>query len=594
MDPIRTSPAEAGGAGKRRDSAPLALLLVVCALLFFAPLGAFPFYNKGEPREALVVQSLLQGGNWLFPLRPDGELPSKPPLFHWVAALSSLAAGTLAEWSVRFPSALFATLGVVVAYLLGRQLFDPSTGLWSGIILATLPAYQWLAISARVDMTLGFFLALALALFYSSFVARAGAAARWRPAFYCVLGLSILAKGPVSLVLVVAIGSTFFLWRRRGEGLGAFFSRGMLLALALPLAWYALALFWGGEPFWERQIVKENLERFFVRGAGGTGHQKAWYYYFPYLFSDALPWSLFFPLLAVRVARRLSSADDGVGFLVCWVGVTFVFLSLSAGKRPDYLLPLYPPLAILLAKWFAEASREPRVARYGLRVLGGITFFAALPLLWLAASFSLEQLSGILPPIQEMLKSKDRQIFELSVALLREMPAVTVTTALTLTGILLLLAYDLWRLEIGRARLELAAIAIVAASFAHAVFLPSLARAASYAPFVAQVKAEVGGSGLCLYSGGFDPNQIVFYWGRLLPKVTEGGVGRDDRCRFIVMSEEKWRELSPRLGLRLRLRSFGLGPDWDTPLVLVEAGPGGREKNGRSNAPSDFDGAKRA
>ena len=29
----------------------------------------------------------------------------------------------------------------------------------------------------------------------------------------------------------------------------------------------------------------------------------------------------------------------------------FVFFSLSAGKRPVYLLPLYPPLALLLAAW---------------------------------------------------------------------------------------------------------------------------------------------------------------------------------------------------------------------------------------------------
>ncbi|MBI2539449.1 MAG: hypothetical protein HYW04_06605 [Deltaproteobacteria bacterium] len=55
-----------------------AALLALCGLLYFPYLGKLPFFNKGEPREALVVQEIVQQGNWLFPLKRGEEVPSKP------------------------------------------------------------------------------------------------------------------------------------------------------------------------------------------------------------------------------------------------------------------------------------------------------------------------------------------------------------------------------------------------------------------------------------------------------------------------------------------------------------------------------------
>ena len=36
----------------------LTVLTALCAILFFPHLARFPFFNKGEPREALVVQEV--------------------------------------------------------------------------------------------------------------------------------------------------------------------------------------------------------------------------------------------------------------------------------------------------------------------------------------------------------------------------------------------------------------------------------------------------------------------------------------------------------------------------------------------------------
>src|SRR5262245_56458155 len=99
------------------------LLAALFGTLYFPYLGSISFFDKGEPREALAVQDIVQRGEWLVPLKRATDIPSKPPLFHWSAAAGSLVTGELNEPIIRFPSAVYATLGVLLLYVLGRKLF---------------------------------------------------------------------------------------------------------------------------------------------------------------------------------------------------------------------------------------------------------------------------------------------------------------------------------------------------------------------------------------------------------------------------------------------------------------------------------------
>jgi 4-amino-4-deoxy-L-arabinose transferase-like glycosyltransferase len=145
----------------------LVLIIALCGILYFPYLGNTPFFDKGEPREALAVQDIVQRGEWLFPLKRATAIPSKPPLFHWSAALTAQVTGKLDEATIRFPSALYATLGVLCLYILGRKLYGGEVALLAGAILATTLIYENQALSARVDMTLSFFVTASLLLFYA-------------------------------------------------------------------------------------------------------------------------------------------------------------------------------------------------------------------------------------------------------------------------------------------------------------------------------------------------------------------------------------------------------------------------------------------
>ncbi|MCH7570705.1 MAG: glycosyltransferase family 39 protein [Deltaproteobacteria bacterium] len=251
-------------------------------------------------------------------MKMESDIPSKPPLFHWLGAFISIVWGDVTEATVRFPSALLATLGILAVYFLGRKLFGPEIGLLGGVILATSMEYQHLAISARVDMTLTLFVTVSLVLFFALYRGYLTGVV-WNYVFYLILGVGVLAKGPISLILSGMVIVCFLALRKRWNYLyRLFFHRGAILTVMVALSWYVLALVEGGEEFFNRQIMHENLSRFFISGEGGSGHQKPIYYYLPYLFSEGLPWSLFFPFLLVEWFKGRRFADEGFLFLAVW------------------------------------------------------------------------------------------------------------------------------------------------------------------------------------------------------------------------------------------------------------------------------------
>src|SRR5260370_7712736 len=91
---------------------PLAILVLTLlgAALFLVNLGGYPFYTKGEPREAVIVFNMLHGGGFILPLRPGIEVPSKPLLMPWLAAIVSTLSRGSPQCTPPLPHALFPHL----------------------------------------------------------------------------------------------------------------------------------------------------------------------------------------------------------------------------------------------------------------------------------------------------------------------------------------------------------------------------------------------------------------------------------------------------------------------------------------------------
>src|SRR5262245_37033647 len=304
----------------------------------------------------------------------------------------------------------------------------------------------------------------------------------WEYAFFLAAGISVLAKGPVSLVLSGSIILIFIAVKKRWDLFRRLaFHPGVILAVAVFCSWYGSALWIGGENFFGLQFIKENFARFFVYGEGGTGHQKPIYYFIPYLFTLGFPWTLLLPFIVFDYFRWKNFTDDRDLFLGVWVAVIFVFFSLSAGKRPPYILPLYPPLALLVAVGIRRWQLGSYPAPAGLRFVGWFAAVVAALLIWpgLSGLFG-QDLFWPFRFLESRFKPGDAQQLQFTQELISSsgmlVPAFLLVSAL----LWFLTASSLFKLRWIAFVAQLTMILVLSIALVQGVWIPAVARQESY------------------------------------------------------------------------------------------------------------------
>lgn len=319
------------------------LLALVFGVLLVRLLLSPPIWHHGEAREGLVVQGIVHHHQWILPFR-NGELPSKPPLYHWIAALFALIFG-LSDFIVRLPSAMGAEIAIIAVFLLGKAMDDRKTGwLAVGALLGTYEFWD-AATQARVDMIFAGCVTVSLAAFFFWYRDRSGTA---QAACYLASACAVLAKGPGGIILPGLVILGFLVAGKEFRIIREFRSwRWIGAVLVLDLGWYALAYHVGGAEFFGTQFVHENVDRFL--GADGFSTRFTLGDFLTWLATRTFPWNL---ALLWCLFRRLRGepADSAGRFLHAWWIAILVFFALAAGKRAVYLLPLCPPIALLAAR----------------------------------------------------------------------------------------------------------------------------------------------------------------------------------------------------------------------------------------------------
>ncbi len=322
---------------------------------FFLGLGRLPLLEPDEGRNAEVGREMLALGRWLTPHYDGLVYLDKPPMLFWWMAGSFKLFG-LSAWAARLPSALAALAVLLLTGYLAKRMFSGSVALRSGIIFATAPLVMVFARLVIFDMLLTLWVTLALLCFWLN----EGAASRSVLAdvsAFAAMGLATLTKGPVGFLLPALV--VFAYWALRGrlrEIQKLHWKWGLAVFAAIVLPWFVVVSI--RHPDFPRYALwDESLRRFATSSAHRQGSPL---YYLPVYLAGFLPWSFF--LLACGLGRirrwRELLHEDGAPnlFLVCWVGVIFVFFSISQSKLPGYFLPATVPLSLLVGKVWTEAE----------------------------------------------------------------------------------------------------------------------------------------------------------------------------------------------------------------------------------------------
>lgn len=537
------------------------------ALVIYLQGSSALFSNTAECQEALVVWEMVDSGNWVLP-RVNGELiPSKPPLYHWIALGFSWLTGEVDERSVRLPSIVAAALGVGLVFAVAAHEWGTAPAVIASVALATSPEWVKWATTARTDATFALLLCAALLLGHRWLRSdRAGTLL----ALAAVAGAATLAKGFAAAALVGIVMAIEIWWRAAWRMLrvGPLVAAAAIFA-AVACSWYAAALAQAGFAFFHKQIVLENVLRFLPNEEGGPSRQHSLWFYVPMLFRGMLPWSIALPhalLRAYRERRSDATRSHFCRYLLVWFTVVFVVCTLASGKRSNYLLPLYPAAALLvgwdLGALLGGAPSRPRERVFA--TLGAAGAILAALFAGLLASWRL----GFEPwsPITRWLHPQHRILLPRMVELIGEphLGVIAVLVALAM-GFAVVTVRRRWKALAG-----LVGATLLIAVFTGCRVLPGLQAALkSFAPFSRRVDSVVGREPLRFFRA---PDLAVLFYLRRHVPVERAAFQEIGRPAYALVWQKDWEALSA--GDRQRAEVVETSPPAsvgrpDTRLVLV-------------------------
>jgi dolichol-phosphate mannosyltransferase len=335
--------------------------VLAAALLCFAHPGA-PLQEPEESRYAEIPRQMLAEGRWVVPVLHGQTYPDKPPLLYWLVMGSYQLFG-VHDWSARLVPCLAAFLTVLVTWWWGRWSLGPRGALAAGFILCLSARFVYLGRLLTMDSLLCLCVTAALACAHR---ATAGPRLRWRwwlTAAGCC-GLGLLTKGPVALALtLVPLLVLQFLDPRTARPRWPAWAVFLGVACGLAAPWYAAMIAW--EPgfaayfFW-----RHNVERY----VAPFDHAKPVWFHLLGLLPGMLPWVLLLPGLVRfqcrREARHAARRPVALGFFLLTFAWSLLFYSLAGSKRPVYILPAMPPLALALGCYLDVLLGRATAARF--------------------------------------------------------------------------------------------------------------------------------------------------------------------------------------------------------------------------------------
>ena len=315
------------------------IVLPLAYLLYFYNLAATGLIGPDEPRYASIARQMARSGDWITPRLWGQPWFEKPALLYWMTG-AAFRLGIGPDLAPRLPVALMAVGFLVFYWWILRREFGARSAWFTTLILGTCGG--WL-VSSQVGvpdmpMTAAFSAAMLLAL---PWIGRRDT--RYLPVAAALLGLAVLAKGPVALVLAAPLCLRF------RSALDLLRPRVVAPFLAVALPWYLLCYLRNGKVFLHDFFWLHNLERF---TSNALMHVQPWWFYLPVLAGLLLPW---FPLVFL-VGRRAAWRDPRRLYLLAWVVFGMVFFTAATNKLPGYLLPLLPAAAALMGLALDEAE----------------------------------------------------------------------------------------------------------------------------------------------------------------------------------------------------------------------------------------------
>ncbi|QSH42095.1 phospholipid carrier-dependent glycosyltransferase [Lentisphaerota bacterium ZTH] len=334
-------------------------LIVLYVLIYIVPLGGRPLITPDEYRYGEIPREMLVTGNWVTPKLLGIRYFEKPVMGYWLNAISMSVFGENA-FAIRLSAALSTGLTALLLFwlvLVSRK--DPEEAVLGTGLFLTMGFVYGVGTFAVLDAPTSLFLTGTIVFFFLAvqrikfdwqkilFLALAGASA----------GAAFLTKGFLAFAVPGLTIVAYLIWSKRWKDIFILPWIPLLFTCIVALPW-SLAINRQEPNFWYYFFFIEHVQRFFKDV--DTQHPEAFWFYLPILIGGAMPALLLLPAAFKSWKKYFPKiiSDDYIKYAICWLVLPLVFFSASRGKLPTYIIPLFVPLAILLARGLIIYFRE--------------------------------------------------------------------------------------------------------------------------------------------------------------------------------------------------------------------------------------------
>jgi 4-amino-4-deoxy-L-arabinose transferase-like glycosyltransferase len=296
---------------------------------------------------ALLPLSPQEAYYWVFSLHPAWSYFDHPPLTAYVIGFFTYFLGDQAV-VIRLGALLFSLGFSLLAFFLGRELFDARVGFWTGMISTLLPSYAITALIITPDSPLVFFWTLSAYLTLK-------AVQNDRYGFHLLsglsLGLALLSKYtavlfPASLLLFLLFSPAQRHHLKRWELYGGWVLAALLFS---PVIIWNAGHDWASFAFQSTDRARElgkfspgDLGAFLATQAGVVT---------PLVFAGM---AVTLGLAVKRFFRRPSWKENYLLFLSLPMIGLFTLVATREWVKMNWLIPAYLPLIILMMRYYQE------------------------------------------------------------------------------------------------------------------------------------------------------------------------------------------------------------------------------------------------
>jgi len=333
-------------------------VVLVAGLIYLIGNNRVALWDRDEPRYAMASRWMATHGDWVVPRIGWGEAPetprtAKPVLVYWCqAACMKIFMPT--TFAARLPSAVAMVLTLCVVAIAVRRFAGQRHAFWTTLILSSTVLTVTAAKLCITDSVLLLWITLAQICLFGIY--RGGSnenaaeeispykTAAHAAIFWVAIGLGGLTKGPVALgipatamIVLALVDKRIAWWRKVRPVLG-------VIVVALIVAPWLVLVHMRAPGVMRQMIFHDVVERI---QTGLEGHKEKPGFYLVTIFATFFPWSLLLPVAIGTAWKNRHRAE--IRFALAAVIGPWIMMELVQTKLVHYLLPVFPPLAFLVA-----------------------------------------------------------------------------------------------------------------------------------------------------------------------------------------------------------------------------------------------------